>query len=598
AMAASLDLYKTLQAILENVEKILPADFLEITIWDAEGEVFIPYRFSGFPGLERKLSLVEERYKANQGLSAIVFQQRKPLLVPDIEARVDLKPALAILDTPIRSFIGVPLIISNETIGVLSLGSMSPDTFGDDDLDLVNLLSGQAAIALHNALLYRAEKQRTAELSGLAQLAQAFSSVRNPAAVFGRLVESIVPLLPVDILGFLVYNESHRILEAQTPFHGLPDQIVQLYNTQVPSGSPAEQILLDQDLLITENASEDEKWVRLGLEYIAQAASLRETVLVPLSAGGHMLGYLQASNHSGASTPFTQAELHLLMIVANQTASIIENTTLVHQSRQRALRAEALRRITSLASSAATLEEILKFSLQELARLLNADIGAVFLLNQEHSELKLHQSSVFGTVQQMPDRLAQMVVDDAQFHFTVAGSQHILSIDNFSESERAIVPFYQAVLNYWMIESLIVVPLVIRDEGIGEVWFGSLQNSTFDQGDVQVVATAAGQLAGVVEQSFLRSQTDESLRRRVDQMVAINRISRELSTSLDLNYLLNLVYDEALRTISADCGTILLFDLDGSRSSLSSVRFFVGDEPAAPLSALERLVVESGTPIS
>ena len=187
---------------------------------------------------------------------------------------------------------------------------------------------------------------------------------------------------------------------------------------------------------------------RLGLEYIAQAASLRETVLVPLSAGGHMQGYLQASNHSGASTPFTQAELHLLMIVANQTASIIENTTLVHQSRQRAQRAEALRRITSLASSAATLEEILQFSLQELARLLHADIGAVFLLNQEHSELKLHQASVFGAVQQLPDRLAHLVVDDPQFHFTVAGSQHILSIDHFSEGEQAIIPFYQAVLNY------------------------------------------------------------------------------------------------------------------------------------------------------
>ena len=73
AMAASLDLYKTLQAILENVEKILPADFLEITIWDAESEVFIPYRFAGFPGLERKLNLVEERYKADQGLQRSRF---------------------------------------------------------------------------------------------------------------------------------------------------------------------------------------------------------------------------------------------------------------------------------------------------------------------------------------------------------------------------------------------------------------------------------------------------------------------------------------------------------------------------------------------
>jgi hypothetical protein len=119
----------------------------------------------------------------------------------------------------------------------------------------------------------------------------------------------------------------------------------------------------------------------------------------------------------------------------------------------------------------------------------------------------------------------------------------------------------------------------------------------FDQGDVQVVATAAGQLAGVVEQSFLRSQTDESLRRRVEQMTAITRISRELSTSLDLNYLLNLVYDEALRTTRADCGTILLFDLeDMAAKPADAVRFFVGDMLDWELSPLEQLVLERDAP--
>jgi GAF domain-containing protein len=143
--------------------------------------------------------------------------------------------------------------------------------------------------------------------------------------LFSRLVDSIAPLVEVDIIGFLLYNDAHRVLEAQRPFHGLPDQFVELYRTQVLSGSPTEKMLLDQDVLITENASEDEKWVALGIDHLARAASMRETVLVPLTTGGHMLGYLQASNHTAGHMPFSQAELHLLMIIANQTASIIEN---------------------------------------------------------------------------------------------------------------------------------------------------------------------------------------------------------------------------------------------------------------------------------
>jgi PAS domain S-box-containing protein len=599
AMAASLDLNETLQAVLENIEKLIPADFMEVTVWDPEDEDFIPYRFSGLPGVDRKLQLSGDHYSINQGMTGYLYRERKALLVPDLNARPDLTPAIKTLSIPLRAYLGLPLLVGNEFVGTVELGSMEAGAFREEDLDLVRLLSGQAAIALHNALLYQAEQQRTAELSGLSQLAQAVSSLRDQSSLFPRLVESIAPLLPVEILGFLIYNENLRVLQAHKPFHGLPDQFVEIYSTQVVANSMAEKMLLDQDLLISENASEDEKWVHLGMEHLAQAASLRETVLVPLASGGHMLGYLQASNHIGGAAPFSKSELHLMTIIANQTASIIENSTLVQQSRQRAQRAEALRRITSLASSSATLDEILLYSIQELGRILRADVGAILLFDQEHAELKLHYPSVFGTLAEVPERMSRIPGDDPQYHFTITGTQHPMIQGNVSQSGRAIIPFYQTLLGHWGIESVVAVPLLVRSEGIGELWFGSQSSDFFDQADSQVVATAAGQLAGVVEQTFLRSQTDETLRRRVDQMMAITRISRELSTSLDLNYLLNLVYDEALRTTLADCGTILLFDLeDQRRKAVPEVRFFVGDMPDMELSALERLVLQRDEPIN
>lgn len=603
AMAASLDLNETLQAVLENVEKLLPADYMEVTVWDAEGDYFIPYRFSGLPGADRKLEVAPERYPAGRGLTGYLFEHRTAVLASDLNEREDLQEAVAQFRVPTRAYMGVPLMVGNDCIGTIELGSMSVGAFSEEHMDLLRILSGQAAIAIHNALLFQVEQQRTAEITGLAQLAQAFSSVRDPGGLFAKLVESIAPLLPVDILGFLVYNENQHVLEARVPFHGLPDQFAELYRISVTSGSPLEKTLLDQDVLLTENASEDEKWAQMGMEHLAQAASLRDTVLVPLSTGGHMLGYLQASNHTDGQSPFTQAELHLLMIVANQTASIIENASLVVQSRQRAQRAETLRRITSLASSAANLDEILQFSVQELARILRADMGAIFLLDQEHGALALHPSSLYGSLPEQVGRITRLSIDDPQFHFTVSGSQHPLTAGSITKSGKAIVPFYQSILAAWNVESIIAVPLVVRSEGIGELWFGSRGFDFFDQGDTQVVATAAGQLAGVVEQSFLRSQTDESLRRRVEQMTAITRISRELSTSLDLNYLLNLVYDEALRTTGADCGTILLFDLDithrnSQPGSLPEVRFFVGDMPDSHLSPAEQQVLRQDQPLN
>ncbi|TLN25652.1 GAF domain-containing protein, partial [bacterium] len=395
----------------------------------------------------------------------------------------------------------------------------------------------------------------------------------------------------------LLYNEVTRTLDGQNPFFGLPPQFIETYyRAEVPPGSAAEQSLLDQDVLITEDAMEDTQWVTLGYDSLAQGASLRDTVLVPLASGGRMLGYLQASNHSDGSAVFTQDELHLLMIIANQTAPIIENATLVQQTRERAQRAEALRRISSLTSSTATLDEILRFSLQELARLLRADFGAAFLLSDDRSELRLHRSSLFNGDGARPQRIERLPVEDPQYPFTLTGGQHSLLVKHYAEerSEKTIVPFFQNLLADWQADSIAAVPLLVRDEGVGELWFGCRAAGVFSQSDLQVISTAAGQLAGVVEKAFLSTQTDEGLRRRLDQLTSFTRISRELSTSLNLMDLLKLIHEETLHATHSDCGSILLFEEDAADGQLPQLRHFVGCKPRETLNAHELKAYRNG----
>lgn len=596
AMTGSLDFSSTLQAIQQSVEKLIPTDFLEITVWDPGTDELIPYRFVGIPGVERKLELSKQRYAIGEGYSGYIAKNLATLMVDNIESRPDIAPAIDRDAIPIKSFIGVPLAIDKELIGTLELGSFDPNAYHLDDLNLLILMAGQASVALRNAIRYQSEQRRAAELAGLSQLAQAFTTVHEPKSVFSHLVDAIAPLLPVEILGFLIYNEATRTLEGQEPVRGLPSQIVELYRAPILPGSAAEQTLLNQDVIITDNASESTEWQNLGLSWLAQAASLRDTVLIPLSSGGRMLGYLQASNHKDGSSTYTPEELRLLMIVSNQAAPIIENATLMLQSRQRAQRSEGLRRITSLASSAATLDEILKYSLTELGHLLQARVAAVFLVDPEKKDLHLHRSSYYGV--QPEDDLSDIAIalDDPQFPFTVTGSQHTLISGNLLD-EKAVIPYYQQIVNEFRIVSAVVVPLIVRNEGIGELWFGSTEVNSFDQGELMLIVTAAGQLAGVVEQSYLRTQTDESLRRRVEQLTALTRISRELSTSLDLTNLLQLVYSEALQTTRADCGTILLFDLSREPDQAPKTRFYVGDSPGSVLDEPLQKILSTGEPL-
>ena len=129
------------------------------------------------------------------------------------------------------------------------------------------------------------------------------------------------------------------------------------------------------------NAAGDEAWRLLGVTDIAVAASLRDSALMPLISAGKMVGYLLLSHHVRGTAEFSSTELRLMHIVSDQAAAIIENAVLVRQGRERAERSEALQRISSHSTSATTIDEILGYSVKQLADLFHADAASVHLLD-------------------------------------------------------------------------------------------------------------------------------------------------------------------------------------------------------------------------
>ena len=594
AMAASLDLKETVRSVLESVEKLIPADYLELATWDSDSQDLVPHRLSRTTAAERALEDVPH-VSAVEGYSGYLFRERLSLSIVDVDQRLDVRPVEGRMPG-LRSYLGIPLLMGKDFVGTLELGSRSLEAFHEADLTLVGLLSGQAAIALHNAMLYENEQRRSTELAGLSQLTQAISSVRDPRTLFARLVKSIVPLLRVEIVGFLIYNENQHLLEGQTPFLGLPDQFVSLYRSRIDPESLAEKTISDMDVLICENATEDEHWAVLGLDHLARAANLRDTVLVPLKSGGRMLGYLQVSNHLDGRT-FDQSDLHLLATIASQAAPIIENAYLLLQSRQRVRRADVLRQIVSLSGSAANLDEILSFSLLEITRLLKGEIGAIFLLDPHRTQLQLHASSVIGPLDALPERIRHLLVDAPQFQNTVTATQRSVQFSQM-DWQQNIPPFYQSLLAAWQVQSLIAVPLVVRSQGIGELWIASQATAFFDDADLALVSTAAGQLAAAVEQVFLRTQTDEGLRDRLDRLLSVTRISRELNNTLDIATLLRMIHIEVLRAAGAPCGSVLFFDLTRPAEEAPRVRSWQGDLHEPELSVAEMRAVDQASPLS
>jgi PAS domain S-box-containing protein len=591
AITASLNLEETLLATLEGVERIIPFETAEINIWESDSRLLRPYRLEGVVGVDRRLEKPPERYQEDQGLTGFLFTQRQSLRIGDMDSFTEVRPAVDRQRVPFRAYLGVPLLVAGEVVGTLELGSLSRDSFSQNDEYMLSILAGQAAVAVHNALLYQTEQQRARELEGLANLAQAVHALRDPQDLFQRLLEAVSPLLDVEVLGFLIFDESRRVLAGQIPFQGLPPEVVEEYSVPIPPGSPAEAVWHSGEMIAASDALSDRSLETLGLNYITQAASIRHTVLAPLSSSGRMIGYLQVATRRDGS-PFDKNDLRLLSIIAGQAGPLIENAALVQQSRRRAHRSETLRRIASLTGSAATIEEILKYSLLDLARLVQADIAAIYLLDEHRGELRLHKDSAFGLPPEAASLAGRMGIDDPQYGATVTHSQRHLVYAVDDEMEK--LPIHRPLFESLEVKSLVAVPLVVRDRGVGEVALGSSKPNFFTRDDVISAATAASQIAAAIDQAALASQTDASLRERVDQLVALNHISRDINSTVELRPLIQRVYDELLRTTNADCGTIWVFEI-GSWARENPVTIVqLGDPGGECLTPIEEFVLLTG----
>ncbi|MEW6406247.1 MAG: GAF domain-containing protein, partial [Chloroflexota bacterium] len=250
----------------------------------------------------------------------------------------------------------------------------------------------------------------------------------------------------------------------------------------------------------------------------------------------------------------------------------------------------------SLSGSEAALDEILKYSVIELARLLKADAAAVFFYDESLGELQAHIESVYGVPSDLYEQLGRIPVEEEFSKFIVTNSQQPFISDNTLEDQR-ILPTYRLLIDTLGVLSAVDVPLVFRGRGLGEIMLASNRYEHFNRSDIQLIKTVADQLAVAMERASLASQTDEDLRQRVGQLTALTRVGRELNTSLNLKRLLKRVYEEALKTTRADCGTILLFELCDSALPNPKVSLTIGDEPGKDLHPLEQVVLEKAAPV-
>ncbi len=191
ALTSTLDLDQVLVTVLGEVRHLLGVVASSVWLADLETDELVCQHATG-PQSEivRGWRLVP-----GEGLAGWVARSGEGLIVPDAQVdgrhfkEVDQQTGL-----PLRSILGVPLRIKKDVIGVLQVMDTEVNRFNAADLTLLESLAAPAAIAIDNARLVEALRQRTFELQARNEDLDAYAhtvahDLKGPLALVVGLAE-------------------------------------------------------------------------------------------------------------------------------------------------------------------------------------------------------------------------------------------------------------------------------------------------------------------------------------------------------------------------------------------------------------------------
>jgi adenylate cyclase len=204
SVGLEVDLEKLLRKILDKAFELMPADRGVILLVDEEGHP-VPRYVKTKDGRDEEITL-------SKSILNEVMRERAAVLSSDATMDSRFSGSNSIIMQGIRSTMCVPLLHSDEVLGIMHMDSqIATNAFTEKDLQIFTGIANQAAVAIQNA---RLAKKIEDEAKTRAQFQRLLSPNLVEQVVSGQLqldkggVQREVTIMFVDIRGFTSMSES------------------------------------------------------------------------------------------------------------------------------------------------------------------------------------------------------------------------------------------------------------------------------------------------------------------------------------------------------------------------------------------------------
>jgi signal transduction histidine kinase len=199
ALSAKLEIDQLLEAIYQQVGRVIDTASYFVALFEPDTE-----RLQLEILIDEGTRFPKREAENNGGLAWWVIRNRQALRLNDLLAgmqHLGLKPLLVGQPRLSQSWMGVPMIVGEQLIGVLAVASYEKDAFDEEDEEFLSNIAAQAAVAIENARLYEETRQQLSELR--------------------RTQERMISMARLAVSAELAAGLGHEVNNALTPILGV-----------------------------------------------------------------------------------------------------------------------------------------------------------------------------------------------------------------------------------------------------------------------------------------------------------------------------------------------------------------------------------------
>jgi len=524
-MSSSLDPERVLELVCSSVIRVFSAQKSAIFLSSEEGRTL---ELAHANGLTQAYLSASRTIPMDAASRVAAITTGQPVVVPNVRDENVPPDILALAQAEgFGSYAELPLQAQGAAIGLLAVYFSEPHSFRITEIELLKTFAAQGALAVTNARLFartdQALARRVEQLQSLEAISRELSSQLELDQLFDLILERAMQFTRAAVGSLHLYNAEAQILDAVAA-RGFAPEHSDLSLHRAPPGSITAraqqigQICLIPDVRTDPSHTE----VKAGTRPIT---GTRSQLSVPIKHEDKTLGVITLE--SPQPDKFVQDDARFVSQLAAQAAVAIDNAQLYRQV-QESLREQSLLYESSKAiASMFDINSILSTVAEKMAQAVGgtACVISEWSLDANASVILAEFNSEYGS-SNGSNEPPFVSLYPAAYRRLSNQEPMTIRVDDL-DTDPAEVTLLREL--GW--GTVLALPLMAAYHILGHVEIYDTRRRDFNEADVRLAATLAGQAAVAIENARLFQRVIEGR----DQLAAVLNSTREGVLVIDAN---------------------------------------------------------------